>query len=62
MKANMKIRMVLLESGIKFYEVARKMGCSESYFSRLMRTEFSDEYRDRVMMAINEIENERGSV
>lgn len=59
-KANMKIRTALLESGIRFYEVAQKMGYSESYFSRLMRTEFSDADRDRVLAAIRDLRSERG--
>ena len=54
---NTRVRIKMLESGVKQWEVASMLGISESAFSRKLRTELSEEEQDRI---VNLIEQNRG--
>lgn len=50
---NPEIRMMILQSGFRYYQVASQLGISESYFSRLLRDDLSQEWKDRITAAVN---------
>lgn len=52
---NPEIRMMILQSGFKYYQVASQLGISESYFSRLLRDDLSQEWKDRITAAVNDM-------
>lgn len=52
---NADIRLLILSSRLKQYEIAEKLGYSESYFSKLMRKELKPEIREKVLQVINEL-------
>lgn len=49
---NLEIRRALLEAGVKQWQVAEKLGISESSFSKLLRKELTDEKKNEVLNAI----------
>lgn len=51
---NVEIRMMIQQSGFRFYQVAEKLGISESYFSRLLRDELSPDWKQRIIDVIKE--------
>lgn len=56
---NQKLRLKVGGTGIKLWEVAARMGISDSYFSRLMRQELSPEMKERAEKALDELISER---
>lgn len=60
---NPEIRMMILQSGFKYYQVASQLGISESYFSRLLRDDLSQIWKEKITAAIDEMkENLRNAV
>ena len=51
---NKKIRIKMIEAGIKQWELARLMGMSESVMSRLLRDELPEGEQDRIAKIIDE--------
>lgn len=51
---NSKVRIKMLESGVKQWEVASMLGISESVLSRKLRDELSEEEQDRIVSLIEE--------
>ena len=51
---NIKIRMKLLEKGLKQWELGKVLGKSESTIYRLLREELPEEEQDRIVKAIEE--------
>lgn len=55
MKANKDIRRKAFEMDIKFWEIAKWLGITPETFSKLLRDEFSEQLKAKVMNAIDEI-------
>lgn len=55
MKANIDIRMKAMESGVSLWRIASRLGLSESTFSRRLRREMSEDERQQIYAAINEL-------
>lgn len=52
MSNNIEIRMEMAKSGLKQWQVAERLGLSESGFSRLLRKELSDEEKQKIIKCI----------
>lgn len=59
---NFDIKVKAMEKDIRLYEIAQKLGISESAFNRRMRKELSPADRERFLRAIEEIVSERNRV
>ena len=51
---NAKIRIKMIETGMKQWEVARLLGMSESVLSRRLRDELPEDEQDRIVALIEE--------
>ena len=49
------IRQEITESGLKYWQVADKIGLTDGNFSRLLRFELSDEKKEQIRSAIAEL-------
>ena len=58
---NLDIRLMVAESGIKYKDIAKKIGISATYLSTLMRYELTPVMRDRIVRAIEELKDDRNS-
>lgn len=56
---NAKIRIKMLETGMKQWEVARLLGMSESVLSRRLRDELPEDEQDRIVALIETAKEER---
>ena len=55
-KANMDIRHKALGYGIPLYQIAQKIGISETHFFRKLRNELNDEEKEKIFKAIEQIQ------
>lgn len=53
-KSNIKIRVKMIEAGMKQWELARLLGIGESVLSRKLRDELPEEEQDRIVTLIEE--------
>jgi len=53
--ANQDIRKAIKESRVKYYEVADRLGISDSSFSRLLRYELDSEYKYEIFKVIEKM-------
>lgn len=51
---NAKVRIKMIETGIKQWELARLLGMGESVLSRRLRDELPDEEQDRIVGLIEQ--------
>lgn len=56
---NLDIRKAIETSNFKYWQVANKLGMTDGNFSRMLRIELTKENKERVLNAINELEEER---
>ncbi len=56
---NLDIRLMVAESGIKYKDIAKKIGISATYLSTLMRYELTPVMRDRIVRAIEELKDDK---
>lgn len=56
---NLDIRKAIETSNFKYWQVANKLGMTDGNFSRMLRIELTDEGKDRVLNAIDELKEER---
>lgn len=56
---NLDIRKAIETSNFKYWPVANKLGMTDGNFSRMLRIELTKENKERVLNAINELEEER---
>lgn len=56
---NADIRVTILTSGLKQYQIAEEMGISETYLSLLLRRDLSEEKRAEIFDAINRLKSKR---
>ena len=52
---------MVAESGIKYKDIAKKIGISATYLSTLMRYELTPVMRDLIVRAIEELKDDRNS-
>ena len=53
--ANSDIRQAISASGLYLWQVAEALGMADSSFSRKLRCELSDDYKQRIYQAIDEL-------
>lgn len=56
---NLDVRIYVQESGLKYKDIAKQMGITPEWLSRLMRHNLQPEMRERIMTAISEIRGEQ---
>lgn len=56
---NLDIRLMVAESGIKYKDIAKKIGISATYLSTLMRYELTPVMRDLIVRAIEELKDDK---
>ena len=54
-KANADIRIAIMVSGVKYWEVADELGVSDSTFTKWLRKELSDEKKQKIIEAITRL-------
>lgn len=58
MRANLDIRAAAKSAGVKLWEIADKLGITDSNFSRKLRHELPQAEKDRIFSIIEEIAKE----
>ena len=53
--ANEDIKSLIAKNRLHRYEVAREMGISDGYLSKLLRDPLTEEYQDKVVSSIKRI-------
>lgn len=59
MKNNMEIRNKAKSCGIRFWEIAAKLGINDGNFSRKLRQELPQEEKEKVLAIIDRLARER---
>ena len=54
---NIDIRVAILESKLKHYEIAKELGIHEFAFSRKLRYELSEEEKQKILRVIEKLKN-----
>lgn len=57
--ANEEVRICAKDAGVRFWEIAERLGMNEFSFSRSMRHELPEAQRDKICEAICEIAREK---
>ena len=57
-KANMEIRKKIIEKGLFYYQIAKRLGVSDITFSRWMREELSEARKQRILEILEEYGDE----
>lgn len=57
--ANEEIRICAKDAGVRFWEIAERIGVNEFSFSRSLRHELPESQREKICAAICEIARER---
>lgn len=52
---NQDIRELITQNNLKYWQVANKYGISDGNFSRLLRYTVTDEVKEKIIKAINEL-------
>lgn len=58
MKANIEVRVQMMENGITQYDLAKELSITPSWVSRLLRKSLSPKDRKRIMSAIEKLSKE----
>ena len=56
---NLDVRNMISDSSLKYWEIAEKLGITDSTFSRKLRKEFSEKEKNKIIEIINEISLEK---
>lgn len=56
--ANTDIREAISNANLKYYQVAKKYGLTDSNFTKLLRFELSIEKKERILKIIEELKSE----
>lgn len=59
-KTNQTIRRTAAGAGIRLWQIADKLGVTDSHFSRILRKELPEEKKTQIMQIIAELEREAG--
>lgn len=62
MVVNQQIREAAKSAGVKLWEIAAKVGVTDSNFSRKLRRELSQEETTRILSIINDLAAEKAEV
>lgn len=57
--SNADVKLEAISKGVRLYEIAPHLNTNQSWFNRVMRTELSDEDREKILKAIDEIAKSR---
>ena len=57
-QTNQNIRKAAAEAGVKLWQIADKLGYTDSYFSRLLRKELPEDKQAQIMQIIADLEQE----
>ena len=52
---NAEIRIEAMKKGVKHWQIAKELGISETYFSKIMRKELSEEKKEEILKIIREM-------
>lgn len=58
MKANIEVRVQMMEHGITQYDLAKELSVTPSWVSRLLRNSLSPKDQKRIMSAIDKLSKE----
>lgn len=58
MENNIEIRNAIFSNNIKKWEIANKLGVTDSTFSRMLRTELSKEKKEKILEIIKKYRKE----
>ena len=58
MKNNIEIRNAIFSSNIKKWEIASELGVTDSTFSRMLRTELSEDKKNKILDIIKNYKRE----
>ena len=53
--ANEDIKVLILRSNLKRYQIAQKIGMADSNFSALLRNELSPQRKEQIILAIEQL-------
>ena len=56
---NLDVRNMISDSSLKYWEIAEKLGVTDSTFSRKLRKEFSEKEKTKIIEIINELSLEK---
>ena len=59
-QTNQTIRRTAAGAGVRLWQIADKLGVTDSHFSRILRKELSEEKQAQIMQIIAELEREAG--
>lgn len=59
-QTNQTIRRTAAGAGVKLWQIADRLGYTDSYFSRLLRKEFPADKQKEILRIIAELEREAG--
>ena len=59
MKTGLQIKLIILENGLKLWQVAERLNINEGNFSRRLRRPFNDGETQRIFDIIAKIKSER---
>lgn len=55
---NLEIRLLVSEAGLHYRDIAKTMGISPIYLSRILRKPLSDYHRKKILEAVNKMMGE----
>jgi predicted XRE-type DNA-binding protein len=58
-RPNIDIELAIVRAGVKKYQIAEKLGINDGNFSRKLRKELSQPYKDKIFEIINTIKKEQ---
>lgn len=56
---NLEIRLMVSEAGLRYIDIAQKMGISRVWLSNLLRHDLTPVNRERILKAIRELRKEK---
>lgn len=56
---NLEIRTAIKKAGVRYWQVAEKLGINDGNFSRKLRKELSDDEKAHIISIINEIKERK---
>lgn len=59
-QTNQTIRRTAAGAGVRLWQIADKLGITDSHFSRILRKELPEDKQARIMQIIAELEREAG--
>lgn len=56
---NLDVRMIVFENGLKYKDIAKELGISREWLSRLLRNNLSDANKSRIMKAVESLKQSK---